>query len=267
MPDNGSNLAVALVKAQADFGTVKRDKKVTVKTKTGGSYSFAYAPLESILEAVRKPLADNGLVVVQMLDDGGLTTLLLHESGERLGGTVGLPATDDIQGFGSAITYLRRYAIQALLGIAAEEDDDGNRASGHIAAPQAEPTVDPDGSLIGTVEIGKPPVDMSLRETPDGHVFGFKLKNGRKAYQVVAEGALARALADVASVTDFQVGHRATVWGSMDMVPWQKDGRDMPPYPRIRLERIQTAEFTLPADEAESAPLWDAEALTDVGVE
>jgi hypothetical protein len=129
-------LAAALAKAQMAFPVVTRSKTVRVTTKTGGSYTFSYAPLDVILDAVRKPLADNGLAVVQLLDREALVTMLLHESGAFLEARTPIPATADVQNFGSAITYLRRYALQALLGIAAEEDDDGNSASGNQVAPQ-----------------------------------------------------------------------------------------------------------------------------------
>lgn len=260
MTDNeGGKLAAALAKAQLAFAPVKRDKKVVVKTKTGGQYEFSYAPLDSILEAVRKPLSDNGLVVVQLLDDGDLVTMLLHDSGERLSGSMALPQTTDIQGLGSAITYLRRYAIQALLGIAAEEDDDGNRSIGNevghtpVAALPREDEPDIEGGLIGTVEKGKSPVDLELRPTPDGPAFGFKLKNGRKSYPVLAVGPLAEAL----SLAGLKPDERVTVWGRMDMVPWDKDGKPMPPYPRIALSKVASADWILPAEEAVSLPLFD----------
>lgn len=249
------SLAAALAKAQAKFGPVKRDKKVVVQKKTGGTYEFRYAPLDTVLDAVRQPLADNGLVVVQILDDGDLVTTLLHESGAAMSGRVALPNTNDMQGYGSAITYLRRYAIQALLGIAAEEDDDGNRALGNDIRMEPEPDILRDG-LIGTVEKGRPPVDLELRQTPEGAAWGFKLKNGRKSYQVLARGQLAEALAVAA--TDLAPGTRVQVWGAVEMVPWSKDGKDMPPYPRVNISRLESPEWTLPAvehAEAESIPL------------
>jgi len=128
-PDDIGPLAAALAKATTEFATVTRDKTVTVQTKSGGSYSFKYAPLDSVLAAVRGPLSKNGLALVQMLDEGTLETLLIHESGAFLSGRVALPEGADIQTLGSAITYLRRYAISAILGIATEDDDDGNAAS------------------------------------------------------------------------------------------------------------------------------------------
>jgi hypothetical protein len=126
--------------------------------------------------------------------------------------------------------------------------------------PEPEPIVD---GLIGTVEIGKPPVDMSVRQTPEGDIYGFRLGNGRKKYQVVATGPLAQTL----GVAGLEAGVRAQVWGEVVMVPWDKDGKKMPPYARVMLSRIQTPEFTLPADdqpEAESVALFDEADLEGV---
>lgn len=108
-----------------------------------------------------------------------------------------------------------------------------------------EPPTHADG-LIGTVEKGSSaPVDMEMRITKeDGPLYGFKLKEGRKGYQVVATGDLADVLAMVPDL----VGQRAEVWGRIEMVPWRKGDRDMPPFPRIHLERIKTDDWVLPAD-------------------
>lgn len=249
-------LAAALAKAQGAFPSVKRDKKVTIVAKSGSSYSFDYAPLESVIDAVRKPLADNGLAVVQMLDDGDIVTSLIHESGGIMSGRVALPSSTDIKELGSAITYLRRYALQALLGIAAEDDDDGSRSVGDTYSPRSIATqpieTTHDGGLIGTVARGKAPVDMEARQTPDGPAWGFKLTQGTKGFQALATGALAEALA----LSGLEVGTRVIVWGRMDDVPWDKDGKAMPPYKRIVIERVQAPDWTLPAPtEAESIPM------------
>lgn len=98
--------------------------------------------------------------------------------------------------------------------------------------------------LIGTVEVGKPPVDMELRtDREQGAVYGFKLKNGAKAFQCLAVGQLADAL----SLAGLTVGTRVTVEGSMVMVPWEKDGKPMPPFSRVMLSRVHTPDWTLPA--------------------
>jgi hypothetical protein len=137
-----------------------------------------------------------------------------------------------------------------------------------------------DGGLIGTVARGKPPVDMQLRQTPEGSAWGFKLAQGRSGIQALAIGVLA----DVLSRAGLPEGERVTVWGTVALIPWAKDGKDMPPYRRINIERIQTSEWTLPASdsgatppgmevpegsaEAPSAELpWDAEASARLDAE
>ena len=132
-----ATIAAALAKAQSEFPPIERRKTVTVTTKTGGQYKFAYAPLDEILAAVKPVLSGNGLALSQLLSnlDGrpALRTMLLHASGEFLEDVCPLPVNggESAQEIGSAITYLRRYAAVAILGIATEEDDDGNAASGN----------------------------------------------------------------------------------------------------------------------------------------
>ena len=112
-----------------------------------------------------------------------------------------------------------------------------------------------DQGLIGTVAIGKAPVDMETRQTPDGPAWGFKLAQGRRGFQALATGTLAEVLA----VSGLEEGTRVTVWGRVEEVPWEKNGKPMPPYLRVHMERVQTPEWTLPAEgadlEAPSLPL------------
>ena len=136
-PASIAEVATALAKAQANFGPIPRSRRVTVRTKDSGSYTFNYAPLDEVLAAVRKPLADNGLSITQILTGGNnggmrLRTVLLHSSGQFIASEVPLVSVGNTpQALGSAITYMRRYVITALLGVASEEDDDGNHASGN----------------------------------------------------------------------------------------------------------------------------------------
>jgi hypothetical protein len=122
-------LAKALVKAQGQISPALKDSE-------NPHFRSKYADLSSVWAACRKPLTDNGLSVVQMPVDAptpgsvALTTLLLHTSGEYISSTVSAPLTkQDAQGIGSALTYLRRYALSAIIGVVADEDDDGNAAS------------------------------------------------------------------------------------------------------------------------------------------
>ena len=125
------NLIKALTAAQAEMTKAKKEaSNPYFKTK--------YAPFESLIEASRPPLVANGLAVSQGADfkDGRVivTTKLMHASGEWLESDVSIkPVKDDPQAVGSAITYGRRYGYQALICLAqADEDDDGNRATGKI---------------------------------------------------------------------------------------------------------------------------------------
>jgi hypothetical protein len=119
-------ISTALVKAQKEFGAA-------LKSKTNPHFRSKYADLASVIDAVQAALNNNGIALVQLThpcDNGVIVeTVLIHESGEQLsGGTLHVPASKlDAQGYGSALTYARRYSLMAMLGIA-PEDDDGNAA-------------------------------------------------------------------------------------------------------------------------------------------
>lgn len=125
--DNIELIVTALASAQAEFESVK-------KSKTNPAFKSKYAELADIFDAVKPALTKYGLAIVQApsFADGRITvtTRLFHKSGQWLETSLSLrPAADDAQKIGSAITYARRYSLSSLLGIAADEDDDGNAAS------------------------------------------------------------------------------------------------------------------------------------------
>jgi hypothetical protein len=133
-----SKLSDALAKAQGEFAQVTRDKTVTVTMKSGGKYTFSYAPLESILHAVAPALSKHGLALTQaMVVVGGkdyVETTLRHSSGQSISNRIPLFVRDDgPQAYGSALTYARRYGVTLLLCISADDDDDGNAAEGNTA--------------------------------------------------------------------------------------------------------------------------------------
>ncbi len=128
-------LAAALAAAQADFPAIAKAKTVAVRTDKG-TYTFSYAPLEAILDATRPALAKNGLALTQLLTGQSIRTVLAHKTGEWISSDSPLPTYPArAQELGSLVTYLRRYAAVSILGVAAEDDDDGNIASGHSVAP------------------------------------------------------------------------------------------------------------------------------------
>jgi hypothetical protein len=114
--------------------------------------------------------------------------------------------------------------------------------------------------LIGTVVKGATPADLELRYDPDGVAFwGFKLKAGKTAYQAFATGPLAEQLRDAAILTSeaFE-GQNVTVWGKVEMVPWFKGDKAMPPYARIVVERLATSEWAMPPlPDTLTVPMFD----------
>jgi hypothetical protein len=126
--NNISDLISALCEAQKKLSQVTKDREVKYN-----STSFRYATLDAIIEHVRKPLADNGLWFVQTIggDNGkySVTTTLYHKSGQSISSIAPINATSlKNQDFGSALTYMKRYSLSAMLGVAADDDDDGNAA-------------------------------------------------------------------------------------------------------------------------------------------
>lgn len=118
------NLASALCKFQGAVETIR-------KTETNPFFKSKYASLSDILNVIRQPLADNGLSFVQFPKGRyGLETMLLHSSGEWLSESYEMePSKHDPQGAGSVITYQRRYALGAILGLNIDVDDDANSVS------------------------------------------------------------------------------------------------------------------------------------------
>lgn len=121
-------ISPALIKAQGQIKTVTLNK-------VNPHFRSKYADLSAIREACREPLAANDLAVIQApaTTDGKvtLTTMLLHTSGQWIKSCLELKPerAETPQAVGSAITYARRYTLASLLGIVADEDDDGNAAS------------------------------------------------------------------------------------------------------------------------------------------
>jgi ERF superfamily protein len=125
-------LAEALAKAQLEF-------KPVLKDTANPFYKSRYADLATVIGATQPALAKHGLTVVQLPviapqgHGAGVKTVLQHVSDEYISVDLILPISGeryDAQTVGSAITYARRYSYQAVVGVAAEVDDDGNSAVG-----------------------------------------------------------------------------------------------------------------------------------------
>lgn len=131
--DSIEHLAAALALAQSEI-------KPAIKDANNPAFNSKYADLGAVFDAVRPALAKHGLTVVQMPEHSDdallhLTTRIAHKSGQWIEGTMSIPVSKvNAHGYGSAITYARRYALSAALGIVADDDDDGNKAA--EAAPK-----------------------------------------------------------------------------------------------------------------------------------
>src|SRR6478672_4872557 len=126
------NLAKALKQFHAGIGKITKDA-------TNPFFNSKYATLSTILEAIKQPLLDAGLSFTQFpTGQNGLTTVLMHgESGEFMQCDYFMtPLKNDPQAQGSVISYMRRYALAAVLGLNLDEDDDANRATHGAATPQ-----------------------------------------------------------------------------------------------------------------------------------
>lgn len=180
-------IATALVKAQKAFGPA-------LKTHTNPAFRSKYADLSACVEAVMDALNDNGIAMIQQTrqDDTGVTveTMFLHESGESISsGPLHVPASkQDPQGYGSALTYARRYSLMAACGIA-PEDDDGNAAS-NSRKPSAKPDPKPE-----------PAVDMSPKA---------------RAARIVAGVAGGDAVNAAAAMAGWDDHLRDSVWALLD---------------------------------------------------
>lgn len=130
--ENINEIAKALATAQAAM-------KVAPLNKVNPHFKNKYADLPAVIDAIRKPLTDNGIALTQTteLRDGAfcLVTRFIHSSGQWISGEYLLPANVSPQQLGSALTYARRYSLSAIACIAADEDDDaeGARKTGQVA--------------------------------------------------------------------------------------------------------------------------------------
>jgi hypothetical protein len=148
MTDTTPALAAALAKVQAELPEVERDRTVEVEKKAGGTYSYSYVTLANLSKAVLPLLAKHGLAFTALPGAGTdgkmcLRYHLLHESGETLSGEFPISGEGGIQMIGGRITYARRYCLAALVGVAADEDDEsrldepGRATAQRASAPRA----------------------------------------------------------------------------------------------------------------------------------
>jgi len=214
-------LAAALVDFQASAPTITKTRTALIPTKGGGSYSYKYADLADIWDAIREPLKVNQLAVTQSLSGGagsgllGLTTTVLHRSGQCRADTVQLDVANRTpQEVGSLITYFKRYALSAVLGLVTEDDDDGAAASRRSRADA--PEEPPNPALVAEVEAANAArVELLAATEPYGWTeeklvrrywddYAKNLRNTRDVVMIrgFSEGLVAEAVAQTRAEAD-----------------------------------------------------------------
>jgi hypothetical protein len=128
------NIAIALCHFSSLVEKIK-------KTETNPFFKSKYADLSGILDVIKEPLIECELSIVQFPKGKyGLETMIMHSSGEWMSGEYEMkPTKEDPQNAGSVITYQRRYALGAILGLNIDKDDDGNAGSEPVKEPAKEP--------------------------------------------------------------------------------------------------------------------------------
>ena len=171
----GPKIAAAFVKAQKAFGPA-------LKSSTNPHFKSRYADLSACVEAVVDALNNNGIGLIQRCYDNStgvmVETVFVHESGEVLEcGILHVPASkQDPQGYGSALTYARRYSLMAACGIA-PEDDDGNSASRRT---EIKSTVNE--SQIADLLAAMDEV-TTIKDLQEAYKDAYKATNGEQAWQ------------------------------------------------------------------------------------
>lgn len=148
----------AFTAAQADLPPIAKQHEAIIPTKTGSGYSYKYADLNDVLEAVRPVLNKHGLSIAQSTtsEEGqiGVMTRIYHTSGHvESFGPLLLPAGGDARSAGSAITYARRYGLCAALGISPDDDDDGEAAAPPEGMTRTDVDISPGDWLKTSVDV------------------------------------------------------------------------------------------------------------------
>jgi len=157
--ENINEIATALSKAQAEITHA-------IESSSNPHFRSNYSKLPEIWDACREPLSKNGLSVTQVIDEKDnkiiLITTLMHSSGQYITSKMPLMISkNDMQGFGSALTYARRYSLSAIVGVASSrDDDDGNCAvssiysstQGHFPAKKEKISINQSKEIMQSLE-------------------------------------------------------------------------------------------------------------------
>lgn len=126
-----------LIESLLNFHKMDVQIKKNVTVPVGNGRTRSYSSLDELLSKIKPALAKNDLILMQFLAGPDVVTMLMHKSGEFIASKIGFIAmsgvnVNELQKAGGGYTYLKRYAISALLAINADEDDDGESSVGKV---------------------------------------------------------------------------------------------------------------------------------------
>lgn len=219
--ENIGEIAKALSNFQGSLEAAKKDAE-------NPFFKSNYATLSSVVESAKNLLKSNGLSVVQTTELMGekvcLVTTLMHVSGQWIAGTLPIIAVkSDPQAQGSAITYARRYAYAAILGIVTDDDDDGESAMPKERSAAQSPAPRLGRATIGASKPAPPPIAQATDGKLDEYVVKFGRKHAGKTLLEIGEF-------EVRSYRDFLVDSAA---------------KDMKPLGGLVKEFVDAASFWL----------------------
>lgn len=202
-------LLPALIKFQGECPAIVKDKENSFITEKNKGKKAMYADLAAINETIKTPLSSNNLAITQPISGNILQTYLYHSSGQFIKSEVTLSIdAKTSQQIGSEITYMRRYALCAILGIAADDDDDGNSASKTTPAasnppastttpPKPETPLQQDPAQPMASEAQRRKIDAlrsecgwSVEDTQAELALKFKVKSSKELTLVQAKGLI-----------------------------------------------------------------------------
>ncbi len=196
--DQTANVFAAFIKAQAMLEAAAKDSN-------NPAFKSKYADLTSHVEAIRPAFKANDLAFIQEVtsDDSGVHVLtrVIHKSGEWFdSGPLFIPASKhDAHGFGSAISYARRYSLSATTGSVAD-DDDGNAAVASKPTPVA--TAIPDGfaewwdDMVSVADEGLPALENAFKQTKRADLKAFAVSQRREKWANLKKHAAAAKVAE-----------------------------------------------------------------------
>lgn len=200
--DKMALLYAALARAQGKFQPIVKNREVTIRMKAGGSFKFRYADIEEINAKTRPALAAEGLALIQppqcdpATGASWIETLLVHKDGGVIKSRLDikpLGTYGDPKEFGAAISYLRRYAIGPMLGVAADDDleQNGKGAGDGDDGAAGDEVANKIGALVDTL------ITEAKKTANDAAALKFwKDNNAKLAQWPNAHAELKQAIAD-----------------------------------------------------------------------